>query len=80
MSKTSRVSAVASGVPVRILRRRQVLAQTGLAVSTLYEYMARGGFPRPIHLGRNCVGWLDSEINAWIAERIAESRTVEAQP
>jgi len=67
----------------RVLRRKAVETMTGLARSTIYERMARGGFPRPIHLGPRSVGWLASEIEDWIAIRIAESRpavTTEAKP
>jgi prophage regulatory protein len=58
----------------RLLRRRQVETLTGLKRSTIYEGMARGHFPKPIHLGPRSVGWLANEIEDWIAARIAESR------
>jgi prophage regulatory protein len=47
---------------------------TGLARSTIYERMACGGFPRQIHLGPRSVGWLASDVEDWLAARIAESR------
>ncbi len=31
-----------------------------------------GKFPRRVQLGENRVAWLESEIEAWIAERAAE--------
>jgi hypothetical protein len=31
--------------------------------------------PRAISLGPRSVGWVESEIDAWIAQRIEESRT-----
>lgn len=67
----------------RLLRRRQVEAATGLRRATIYERMARGQFPRPIHLGPRTVAWLASEVDGWIAARIAESRpagTTESKP
>jgi prophage regulatory protein len=67
----------------RLLRRRQVEAATGFRRSTIYEHMARGRFPKPIRLGPRTVAWLASEIDAWIAARIAESRpatATEAKP
>ncbi len=36
--------------------------------------MAEGSFPEPISLGARSVGWIGSEVDAWIAQRIAESR------
>jgi prophage regulatory protein len=61
----------------RILRRPQVEEMTGLGRSAIYEYMARGEFPRPIRLSGKSVGWLESEVGDWIKARIAE-RDMEA--
>lgn len=55
-----------------ILRRRQVEHRTGLARSTIYAAIAVGDFPIPIKLGRRAVGWLESDVDAWLAKRIAE--------
>jgi prophage regulatory protein len=57
-----------------LLRRRQVEARTGLARSTLYQRIAAGTFPKPIHLGPRSVAWIEGEVDGWIAARIAESR------
>jgi prophage regulatory protein len=57
-----------------VLRRRAVQTITGLSRSTIYARMGAGTFPSPIRLGARSVGWLAEEIEAWIAERIAESR------
>ena len=56
----------------RILRRRAVEARTGLSRSTLYERMSAGAFPRPVRLGEKSVGWLESEVDKWITDRVAE--------
>jgi prophage regulatory protein len=57
-----------------ILRRKQVEARTGLARSTIYQHIKAGTFPRPIPLGARAVGWLETDVNNWIAERIAMAR------
>ena len=62
-----------STAPV-ILRRPQVESRTGLRRSTLYTRISEGTFPRPINLGARAVGWLASEVDAWVAERVAASR------
>ncbi len=54
-----------------ILRRRQVQARTGLSRTTLYSRISDGGFPAPVPLGKRSVGWVASEVDAWIAARIA---------
>ena len=60
--------------PIRILRLPEVLARTGLSRSTIYLRIEQGRFPRPVPLGGRAVGWIESEIDEWIRERIAESR------
>ena len=58
----------------RILRMPEVEARIGLSRRSIWALVARGGFPRPIRLGRRTVGWLESELNGWLLERIARSR------
>lgn len=57
-----------------ILRLPAVKARTGLSRSTIYLRVATGTFPRPISLGARAVGWLESDIQMWIDERVASSR------
>ena len=54
-----------------ILRRKQVEARTGLARSTIYHYIKAGTFPRTVPLGPRAVGWIESDVSNWIAERVA---------
>ena len=60
--------------PTRFLRLPEVMARTGLSRSTIYVRVAAGCFPRPVALGSRAVGWIEAEIEQWVAERIAESR------
>jgi prophage regulatory protein len=57
-----------------ILRRRQVEARTGLARSTIYQYIKDGAFPKPVQLGPRAVGWLESEVTEWIERRVKFAR------
>jgi prophage regulatory protein len=57
-----------------ILRLPAVRAATGLSRSTIYARIAAGTFPKPIPLGTHAVGWIASEINAWIQQLITEGR------
>ena len=52
-----------------ILRRKQVEQRCGLARSTIYHWISKGRFPAPILLGKRAVGWLESEVDEWIADR-----------
>jgi len=57
----------------RLLRRGEVEARTGLSRSSIYSMMGEGHFPRPVRLSPDTGGvrWVDREIEAWIAQRIA---------
>jgi prophage regulatory protein len=55
-----------------ILRKAEVLTRTRKSETSLYRDMDAGTFPRPIKIGPRAVGWLESEVNEWLAERIAE--------
>ena len=58
-----------------ILRRRQVEKRVGLSRSPLYARIRAGTFPKQISLGGGkAVGWIESEIEAWIAAQIQKSR------
>jgi prophage regulatory protein len=61
-------------LPDTILRLPAVKAATGLSRSTIYERIQKGTFPSPIPLGDKAVGWLASEVGAWIQRRISEAR------
>lgn len=59
-----------------ILRLPALKARTGLSRSTIYAKIADGHFPAPINLGLRAVGWIESEIDAWIASCIAATRSI----
>jgi prophage regulatory protein len=57
-----------------ILRLPAVKTRTGLSRSTIYLRVSQGRFPRPVSLGGRAVGWVEDEIQCWLAERIAARR------
>lgn len=58
----------------KLLTRAQVEEQTGLSRSSIYERMAAGTFPKARREpGEFSVWWVGSEVDAWIAARIARS-------
>ncbi len=57
-----------------IIRLKQVQTRTGRSRSSIYADAKVGRFPAPINIGPRAVGWLETEINEWLAERIAASR------
>jgi prophage regulatory protein len=59
-----------------ILRLPTVQNRTGLSRSSIYLKVSEGRFPKPISLGVRAVGWLESDVDAWLSGRIEESRRV----
>jgi prophage regulatory protein len=60
---------------VQILRLPEVRAITGLSRATIYRAISNGSFPRSIKLTENSVGWLESDIEAWLQQRIEASQS-----
>ncbi|MBB3589918.1 prophage regulatory protein [Rhizobium sp. BK529] len=57
----------------RILRRPEVQNRTGLPTSTLYAAIADGRFPPPVKIGKRAVGWVEGQVEAWIADRVTDA-------
>jgi len=57
-----------------ILRLPTVKTRTGLSRSTIYLRISRGEFPSSISLGGRAVGWLESDIESWLQDRISASQ------
>lgn len=63
-----------------IIRRYDAISRFGVSKSTFSDWQNpkskryRPDFPKKIQLGVNSVGYLESEINAYIA-KLAENRT-----
>ena len=56
---------------LQILRLDQVKEKTGLSRSSIYSFTKDGSFPMGVHLGPRAVGWLESEVDAWLAGCVA---------
>ena len=58
-----------------ILRWTEVAKRIPISRSHAHALVSRGKFPAPIKIcGSRSSGWLESEIDAFIANRVAESR------
>ena len=78
-------AAIRETAEIRIIRRKQVEARTGLSRSTIYSKLKRNPkrpsdfdptFPVPISIGAKAVGWIESELDAWLVAQINKSRKV----
>jgi prophage regulatory protein len=62
---------VAQSGPIRILRLARVIESTGLGKTKIYELQAAGHFPMRVQITTHAVGWVEEEIQNWLAHRIA---------
>jgi prophage regulatory protein len=87
--RASHMPRQAKTAPLTILRRKQVEARIGISRSAIYSKFRpnpnRPGdydptFPKPIAIGRKSVGWIEAEVDTWLAAQVAKSRPVAAKP
>jgi len=57
-----------------ILRLPAVIQRTGLSRSTIYTLIKGGRLKPPISLGARAVGWLSSDVDAFIDDCIASRK------
>lgn len=57
-----------------VLRKRTVCARLGISSATLDRLRAAGDFVRPVQLGVQAIGFLASDVDAWLANRPRASR------
>ncbi len=60
----------------RLLRLRQVEDKIGFGKSWIYRQIQLQQFPPSIRLNSRHVAWLESEVDAWIHQRIRLTRDV----
>ncbi len=59
---------------IRIIRMKEVREITGLGTTAIYDRIKAGTFPQKINLGNRAIGFLESDIQNWISERIEASQ------
>jgi prophage regulatory protein len=52
---------------VRLLSRQEVCARLGVTYPSIWLWMRQGKFPRSVVISKTKIGWLESEIDAYIA-------------
>ena len=66
------MSEAAPATITRLMRMSEVLTRTSIkSRSTVYELEAQGLFPARVHLTGKAIAFVESEVDAWIASRIA---------
>ena len=70
----------ASPTRPKVFSIAELRAETGLSRRTIWELVAAKQFPAPIHLSVRRVGWVATEIDDWLAQRIKERDEGEPRP
>ncbi|HDS1139636.1 TPA: AlpA family transcriptional regulator [Stenotrophomonas maltophilia] len=63
---------LASPKPLVFIRMPEVRHRTGLSKTTIYKRIHERTFPAAVPLGDGMVAWVEAEVDAWQAERLAE--------
>ncbi len=65
--------------PIRLLRLAQVIDITGLGKTKIYELQSEGSFPMRVQITAHSVGWIEAEVQTWLARRVAASNSLPAR-
>lgn len=57
----------------RLIRLPEVMHRVGLGRTAIYQRIRRSEFPRPIRVDGMAL-WRESEVRAWIAERVRQAQ------
>lgn len=66
---------------IKVLRIKDLINKLGMARSTIYDRVNPKSprydstFPKPVKLGLSAIGWLEHEVDAWVAN-MATQRTI----
>lgn len=71
MQSTTQTTATAPAP--KLLRLPATLDRVGLGRTMFLDLVREGKAPKKIKIGR-CCAWVESEIEAWITDRIRQSR------
>ncbi|KJM64907.1 dipicolinate synthase [Pluralibacter gergoviae] len=57
-----------------LIKMPEVMRRTANGKSWIYKLIAQGRFPKPVKIGSRSIAFVESEVDEWINQRIAESR------
>ncbi|MEX0447874.1 helix-turn-helix transcriptional regulator [Xenorhabdus sp. SGI246] len=58
-----------------LIRLPEIQRRTGYGKAWIYKPIADNRFPKQVKIGTRSVAFIESEVDSWIAQRIAESRS-----
>lgn len=57
-----------------LIRMPDAMRRTGYGKAWIYRLISQDKFPKPVKIGSRSIAFVESEIDEWINQRIAESR------
>ena len=61
-------------MPQSLIRFSEVQRRTGYSKAWIYKLLKEKRFPAAVKIGSRAIAFVESEINDWVNQRIAESR------
>jgi prophage regulatory protein len=63
-------------VPIKVSRYPELKTKFGIYFSNVHllRLEKAGKFPKRVRIGDSAVAWVDSEIDAWLKQRMAERK------
>lgn len=61
-------------MPQSLIRLPEVQRRTSYSKAWIYRLMSQGKFPSSVKIGTRAIAFVESEIDEWINQRIAEYR------
>jgi prophage regulatory protein len=56
----------------KLISKKITADRVSLHPASLMRKVREGVFPRPVHVGLSRIAFVESEVDAWIADRVAE--------
>lgn len=60
--------------PAQFYRLPHLKQRLGVSGSSIWAWVKKGTFPKPIKLSENTTAWYAADVEAWAADRIASSQ------
>jgi prophage regulatory protein len=57
-----------------LIRLSEVQRRTGYSKAWIYRLLRESRFPKSVKIGARAIAFVESEVDDWINQRIAESR------
>ncbi|WP_272519384.1 MULTISPECIES: helix-turn-helix transcriptional regulator [unclassified Providencia] len=57
-----------------LIRLPEVMRRTGYGKAWIYRLIEAGQFPKSVKIGTRSIAFVESEVDEWVANKIAESR------